>query len=183
MQSAMAEREEHGEIAENLMPKRIRQTTPHELLLDFLFPSVGWVVSDEFRKLVDVLESGVHRFVRVDVFDYSGRSAKRRYHYCFVGSYVDGAAAIRQRPWSDLRHIASTGGAACAEPGQMEQEVFADRAMVGGRHLWRTRPSSTLFFSDALKRAVDHAKLRELDFRHIADGDTQRAPNRLMHRK
>ena len=150
-----------GNIADKPLPSRIRITSRHEHLPDFLFASIGWIVSVEFRNLVEKMEPNIHRFVPVEVVMSSGVLAKKSYCYCFVGQLIASDQMISS---------ADTSNAVLADRDGPQSWVVANPSSVGDKHLWRCTPASMLYFSNALKLAVDQAKLRQLRFTKIPEG-------------
>jgi hypothetical protein len=154
-------------LAGDTLPRRMRQTTAHKHLPDFLRLNGQLVVSDAFRRLVEAREPGVHQFFSVEVLDKAGTRIDRSYFIFVVCQRVD-AVIVEQ---SKIQWFTRPDGSTV--PVGAFGHLVLDKKVIAGKHVWRNWPyfSSAEFISSDLKEAIESARLEKLEYTEIREAD------------
>ena len=136
---------------------RAIQTSDHKYLPDIFTIAALWVVSEDFKRVVEALEPGVHQFFPIALQRKDGESTEKQYYLLNICQHAGGLDLERTDTyWRDapITHkpiqIVRPGG-----------KIVLRKAAIEGLHLWRGESPvlGFIFFSDALMDAVLEAKL------------------------
>jgi hypothetical protein len=145
------------------VPRRAFQVSPHKTTPDFVQISGGArAVCDEFRAMVEALEPGVHQFFPVELLRKDGSPVilGREWFLLNICNRVDAVVVER----SNIYWEEKPGGRRVMHPRRQPPGLVLRRSAIAGRHLWRglTHLRVNEFWSDALMREVQRAKLRKV---------------------
>lgn len=142
---------------------------------DFFQPAGIWVVSEEFRSIVAELEPHQNQFLPVIMLDKAGHELPLKFYLMNI-TQMDDALTLEK---SDVHASWLEGRTATGELKRVRtwhldprpQVLFADKARVGGKHLWRGKKffRNRLFFSDDLMKSVKQRRLRGLVSYYITE--------------
>lgn len=154
-----------------LVPGRLTEGYGIKTLPHVLENACGWVaVSEGVKDAIEALDAGIHGFTReIDVYYKDGRKSEHRYFGLGWGSDLKGTIDVQRSRYfpnnvnpqsanwpKDLVPFYSLGSA---------NAVAVRRAVVEGRHLWRTSDYSYNWFcSEELHAAFKKLKVRGLRY-------------------
>ena len=139
------------------LPTEVRQISDHKYIPDILTIFGLWVVSEDFRRVVESIEPGIHQYLPFKLFRKNGEAAEKQYYFLNICRQVD---AIDM----ELSDTYWTESPLSKEPIELLRvggKVVLRKDHIAGLHLWRGAGGyqTRVFFSDALMDAVLEAKL------------------------
>lgn len=139
------------------LPTEVRQISDHKYIPDILTIFGLWVVSEEFRRVVEALEPRVHQYLPFKLFRKNGEPVGKQYYFLNICRQAD---AIDM----ELSDTYWTEDPFTDEPMELlrvDGKVVVRKERIAGLHLWRGTGGyqTRVFFSDALMDAVLEAKL------------------------
>jgi len=139
------------------LPTEVRQISDHKYIPDILTIFGKWVVSEDFQRVVESLEPGVHQYLPFKLFRKNGEPAEKQYYFLNICRQVD---AIDME-LSDTRWTKDPFTNEPMHLLQVDGRLVLRKDCIAGLHLWRGDGGyqTRVFFSDALMDAVLEAKL------------------------
>jgi hypothetical protein len=151
------------------VPTRAVQKSKQKTINDIVPVNAAWCVSETFRRLVEMLEPGVHQFLPIELIRFNGQKAEHDYFMfnilCRVEVLiVEKSNVVWRETYSE--RVPEVSGYKYLSLGPDPVQLVLSKRQLEGRHVWRGEKHfrSRVFFSDTLVEAIRTKKLQRLAF-------------------